>query len=276
MRLWYNQKIIETSTYLEIWEYEQPIFSSKKSDDETQNENQNELFIQKKEKRKSFEEQTADKQYEHLKRKQKHYEQQRFHIARLIDQNFDTQTKFLTLTFKENLQDISTTNNHFKKFILRLNYQIFQSKKNQLKYLATWEKQKRGAIHYHLVLFSFPYIQGKRLTEIWGHGFIKINKIDVDSIANRGRYLSKYFAKDLEMKEHKKKAFFKSRNLQLPKETKSRSQTPYDTTGKEILYQKTYTRKTLDFSMNHEDEQDLPFVESEVKYTKIKKSLLES
>ncbi len=44
---------------------------------------------------------------------------------------------------------------------------------------------------------------------------IKINRIDVDSknIENRGRYLSKYFGKDLDLKEHKKKAFFKSKPI---------------------------------------------------------------
>ena len=49
------------------------------------------------------------------------------------------------------------------------------------------------------------------------HGFIRINKIDVDSKENRGRYVSKYFGKDLDLKEHKKKAFFKSQNLKLPR-----------------------------------------------------------
>ena len=72
--------------------------------------------------------------------------------------------------------------------------------------MATWEKQKRGAIHYHIVLFSFPFVPHERLMKIWGHGLVWINKIDVDAVENRGRYLSKYFDKDLDLKEHKKKA----------------------------------------------------------------------
>ena len=64
---------------------------------------------------------------------------------------------------------------------------------------------KHGAIHYHVILFSFPYLPHAELTAIWGHGLIKINKIDIDSAENRGRYVSKYFDKDLELKEHKKK-----------------------------------------------------------------------
>ena len=63
------------------------------------------------------------------------------------------------------------------------------------------------------VFFDFPYIAKEKLQDLWSHGFIKINRIDVDSKENRGRYLSKYFGKDLDLKEHKKKAFFKSQNL---------------------------------------------------------------
>lgn len=53
----------------------------------------------------------------------------RFEIARLVDTNFDNQTKFLTLTFKENIQDIEYANNEFKKFIKRLNYDLYKTKK---------------------------------------------------------------------------------------------------------------------------------------------------
>lgn len=148
-------------------------------------------------KRKEFDELSAQGQYDSLKRKQKYYKNKRFEIARLIDMNFDDQTKFLTLTFKENIQDIDDANNEFKKFIKRLNYQTYHTKKAKLKYLATWEKQQRGAIHYHIILFTFPYMPFEQLSEVWGHGFITINKIDVNSIENRGRYVSKYFDKDL-------------------------------------------------------------------------------
>ena len=44
---------------------------------------------------------SAHKQYDSLKRKQKHYEQARWDIARIVDCNFDNKTKFVTLTFKE-------------------------------------------------------------------------------------------------------------------------------------------------------------------------------
>lgn len=65
-------------------------------------------------KKKNYDELSAQGQYDSLKRKQKHYQSMRFEIARLVDTNFDNQTKFLTLTFKENIQDIEYANNEFK------------------------------------------------------------------------------------------------------------------------------------------------------------------
>ena len=53
-------------------------------------------------------------------------------------------SKFLTLTFKENIQDIKQANYEFKKFIQRLNYYCFGVKKNNLKYTCVVEFQKRG------------------------------------------------------------------------------------------------------------------------------------
>uniref|UniRef100_UPI00403FBF67 rolling circle replication-associated protein n=1 Tax=Candidatus Enterococcus willemsii TaxID=1857215 RepID=UPI00403FBF67 len=176
---------------------------------------------------------------------------------------------------KENIRNIETTNDEFKKFIKRLNYQTYKTKKSQIKYLATWEKQKRGAIHYHIVLFSLPFVPHDRLMEIWGHGLVWINKIDVDAAENRGRYLSKYFDKDLDLKEHKKKAFFKSQNLKIPKETKRLTEQEYDTNGQEVLHTKNYIRRSPKFSKELNEsgalEQVVEFEESNVKYTKIKK-----
>ena len=234
----YNTKIIETPTTKEVYIYENPIFSHsiEKAD------------LEKTSKRKTFDEMSAHKQYDSLKRKQKHYEQTRWEIARIVDCNFNNRTKFVTLTFKENIQDITVTNREFKYFIQRLNYSLYHTKIQLLKYIATWEKQKRGAIHYHVIFFDFPYIAKEKLQDLWSHGFIKINRIDVDSKENRGRYLSKYFWKDLDVKEHKKKAFFKSQNLKMPKETKLMLTDDMirELQNENIIFQKEYTRQIYD------------------------------
>lgn len=234
----YNTKIIETPTTKEVYIYENPIFTHSTARQDSAETG----------KRKTFDEMSARKQYDSLKRKQKHYEQTRWEIARIVDCNFDNRTKFVTLTFRDNIQNITVTNKEFKYFIQRLNYHIYQTKIQLLKYIATWEKQKRGAIHYHVIFFDFPYVAKEKLQNLWSHGFIKINRIDVDSKENRGRYLSKYFSKDLELKEHKKKAFFKSQNLKMPKETRLMLTDDIlrDFSKENIVFQKEYTRQIYD------------------------------
>lgn len=279
----YNQKIIETPTYIEIYDYEAFITPKRKTIEHKMNQERKKqlawLYDEEQtiiEKRKTYDELSAQGQYDSLKRKQNYYKNMRFEIARLVDTNFDNQTKFLTLTFKENIQNIPYANNEFKKFIKRLNYEIYHTKKAKLKYLATWEKQKRGAIHYHILLFSFPFISIDHLTTIWGFGFVKINKIDVDSIENRGRYISKYFDKNLELKEHKQKAFFKSRNLKLPIVTKKIVSEPYNVSSQNILYSNKYlVRRPIFFHTLNDfgiSEKMMDFQESTVRYIKIKKT----
>ncbi len=257
----YNTKIIETPTTKEVYIYENPIFThstAKQDSAETST-------------RKTFDEMSARRQYDSLKRKQKHYEQKRWEIARIVDCNFDGRTKFVTLTFRDNIQDITVTNREFKNFIQRLNYYIYQTKTQLLKYIATWEKQKRGAIHYHVIFFDFPYIAKEKLQDLWAHGFIKINRVDVDSKENRGRYLSKYFGKDLELKEHKKKAFFKSQNLKMPIQQKLMitDDILQDLLQENIVFQKEYVRQVYDTKSFIST--GSPFKESRVTYLKIKK-----
>ena len=70
---------------------------------------------------------------------------------------------------------------------------------------------------------------------------------------NRGRYLSKYFGKDLELKEHQKKAFFKSQNLKMPIEQKLMltDDILQDLTQENVVFQKEYTRQVYDTKIYH-------------------------
>ena len=265
----YNTKIIETPTTKEIYFYEKPIYS--KSDSNTEINKDSKANETKQNKRQTFDEMSARNQYDSLKRKQKHHEQMRWEIARIVDCNFDNKTKFVTLTFKENIQDITQTNTNFKYFIQRLNYHLYHTKIQSLKYIATWEKQKRGAIHYHVIFFDFPYIAKETLQKLWTHGFIKINRIDVDSKENRGRYLSKYFSKDLELKEHKKKAFFKSQNLKLPNVKKLilTDDILNELLQGNIIFQREYNRQVYD--ENSMLTTGFPLKDSKVMYIKIRR-----
>lgn len=127
--------------------------------------------------------------------------------------------KFLTLTFAENITSINDANHEWKKFIQRLDRFIAY----RAKYVVVVEFQDRGAVHYHAIFFNLPYIRKKKIEELWGQGFIRINAID--EVDNVGAYVSKYMGKDLEDdKLVGEKCYFSSRELLQPIETTEKSQ----------------------------------------------------
>lgn len=122
---------------------------------------------------------------------------------------------FLTLTYKENITDIKEANYLHSKFIKRLNYHTYGTKKMQLKYLSVIEFQKRGAIHYHIIFFNLPFIHKTEISEIWDQGFILIKKIDDKQ--NVAGYLTKYMSKgNNDIRLDKKKRYMCSRKLLRP------------------------------------------------------------
>ncbi|MGI6378937.1 MAG: rolling circle replication-associated protein [Patescibacteria group bacterium] len=87
----------------------------------------------------------------------------------------------LTLTFANNITDLKQANYEFTKFIRRLNYETNaiegkDLKQSNLKYLAVFELQKRGAIHYHMIFFNLLYIKDvyQKMYKIWGRGRIMV------------------------------------------------------------------------------------------------------
>ena len=126
-------------------------------------------------------------------------------IRRLTNANPQL-TKFMTLTFAENITDLKEANYIFNQFIKRISYKYCD-----FEYLAVPEFQKRGAVHYHL-LCKLPFIEIAELQMIWGKGFIKINKID--NVNNVGAYVCKYLTKDMfDERTFGKKKFFRSQSL---------------------------------------------------------------
>ena len=70
-------------------------------------------------------------------------------IRRLVTMNFDkSKSKFVTLTFRENIKDVKVANSLFKAFIRRLK-KVYK----ELLYVSVIEfqdKNNRGAVHYHI------------------------------------------------------------------------------------------------------------------------------
>ena len=141
-------------------------------------------------------------------------------LRRLINSNVnaygdDCTSKFVTLTFRENITDVRSANYEFKKFIQRLNYYMYGVKTSKIQYSVVPEFQKRGAVHYHVIFYNLPYLKADDLSEIWGNGFIKINKIQ--HVDNVGSYVTKYMSKDAsDERLEGEKCHFSSRGLYKP------------------------------------------------------------
>lgn len=239
--------------------------------------------------RRKFEELSEEEKEESKARQEAYYKRKIFDIERLIDCNYNDKSTFLTLTFARNLEDLPEANKEFNLFIKRLKYYLKKideaneddentedvkddeaventedvkddetdenteddeaKEKESLKYISIWERQERGAIHYHVIMFNLPFIEAKKIEEIWKNGFIKINLIKDEDKATGSvsTYLTKYFVKDIAERVREKKAYFSSRNLEKPKEWKQRLTddeiNEILVNDKDILYQKAFDGK---------------------------------
>lgn len=142
-------------------------------------------------------------------------------VRRLISANFSNKSDFLTLTFADNIQDLDYANKCFKAFIRALRNEIYYHHHDKFpvenfKYLAVIEFQKRGAIHYH-VLMNCPFLGWDTWYKYWDHGWLKINK--VKHVNDIGLYVSKYMRKDsCDIRLRGKRSYQTSRNLIRPYE----------------------------------------------------------
>jgi len=129
---------------------------------------------------------------------------------------------FWTLTFKDNVKDVDCANRLFKQFIQRLRY-VYPD----IKYLSVVEYQKRGAVHYHIIVdewVSFDF-----MSSLWNNGYVLVKKVnDRRHLVN---YLLKYFTKisSTDKRLWNKKIFFRSRNLTMPEEYNNMSVVDFST-----------------------------------------------
>lgn len=157
---------------------------------------------------------------------------------RLALMNFDKKSTFLTLTVAKNSDDIDFYDKKFKAFIrkLRIDYGKFH-------YLGVREFQKRGAIHYH-VLIDYPFISGFdenniRSLEVdfaenyWKQGFVDLK--DISHVDNVGAYVVKYMTSELHDKRLLgRKSYLCSQGLNRPEVIK----TEFDSEIDDLIAQK--------------------------------------
>lgn len=134
-------------------------------------------------------------------------------IRQLAYLNFTENDKFLTLTFNNeqsfDINDLSSCLPHLQRLTRHL-----RSRYPNLKYIVVPEFQKRGAVHYHM-LINLPYLPEEQREKLWPYGFSKV--LAVKSTTHLALYLSKYLSKRFDDKRKKgHRLFYTSRGLKQP------------------------------------------------------------
>lgn len=99
--------------------------------------------------------------------------------------------KFLTLTYRENMQDPQKLYQDVKNFHKRLRYFL---KNTKFEYISVIEPQGRGSFHIHeLLIFNkkAPFIPNSKIEELWQYNGFTTTK-NIDNIDNIGAYLCEY------------------------------------------------------------------------------------
>lgn len=194
----YNVKAIVSGEVIEVYKYENPV-----------------LYGYEDKKKNSKGRQAVASEEDKKKNREKVLSRASRELRRIINSNIQKHSKFVTLTFKDNIQDLGVANYEFKKFVQRLNYNY----KIKLQYSVVIEFQERGAIHYHALFYNLTEkLDINRVADLWGNGFIKVNSIkDVDNV---GAYVCKYMTKSDDDRLLGKKMYFNSRGLKKPQEIK--------------------------------------------------------
>ena len=113
-----------------------------------------------------------------------------------------SKVRWCTLTYAENMTDPKRLYTDFEKFNKRFQYYCKQKGYSKPEYIVMMEPQGRGAWHAHLLYIwqdqKAPYISNQDFREMWGHGFVRIKKLD--NVDNVGAYLTAYLG-DMEINE---------------------------------------------------------------------------
>jgi len=179
----YYSKIIYNYRDFEYFEYQRPVITHKP---------------RKKYQKKIFKTKTKSNNY-----------RAKSEIRRIISCNIDNSSKFYTLTFADNITDLSIANIYFRNFIKKLKYHY-----GKFFYISVPEFQQRGAVHYH-VIANLPFIPQQVSQDLWANGWLFVQR-PTDTSVLPG-YLTKYITKAIEDPRYfGKKKYFTSRGCLRP------------------------------------------------------------
>lgn len=158
-------------------------------------------------------------------------------IKYLIQSNvgaFPRPTSFITLTFRDNIQELTQAHKFFTIFRKRFSRYLVREHDLVLYYIAVPEYQKRGAVHYHMLVFNCPFIPLGVLDNLWEWGYTNLRKVDDPDLAVQ--YLIKYLGEEKRKQKHKR-MFYKSDNLLRPKTEINYAVEAYQFDGYEKTFQ---------------------------------------
>jgi hypothetical protein len=123
----------------------------------------------------------------------------------------------VTITYADNFTDLKQAYRHFSAFIQSLRHKYGKD----FKYVSVPEFQKRGAVHFHALIWGLPERifllerENRTLAKLWGKGFVYLKETDGDE--KLSFYLSKYMAKAfVDPRLKNQKCYVASRNVQRP------------------------------------------------------------
>lgn len=125
-------------------------------------------------------------------------------IRALINTNVTdvNKVRWCTLTYAEEMTDTKQLYDDFRKFNMRFQRYCKQKGYDKPEYIVIMEPQGRGpgVWHAHLLYIwqdmKAPYISNKDFSNLWGHGFVQIKKLN--NVDNVGAYLTAYLG-DMEI-----------------------------------------------------------------------------
>lgn len=156
----------------------------------------------------------------------------KFQLQRLVKANENIFKTFITLTFAENITDISEANKNFDNW-----RRSIKRKFCDFQYVCVPEFQKRGAIHYHLLTNLdinenhdiiipqkvFTEKQYKKMSEkqrkacydvkYWTKGYSSVYPLRDMNVVG---YITKYMTKDIDNRLWGKRRYLYSQNLKQP------------------------------------------------------------
>lgn len=113
-------------------------------------------------------------------------------VSKLLDLDAaaSEQPKLITLTFRGS-EESWRGQYRIRAFLNTLRHST-RGLETTVAYIWSAEIQKRGALHYHLVVTGLPFIPKARLQSWWRHGFADIR---ATSTSGAARYAAKYIGK---------------------------------------------------------------------------------